>query len=257
MGCGLALDDFGTGYASLAHLKRFPFDSVKIDRSFVTDITVNAGDAAIATAIIAMAHSLGLRVVAVGVETQEQFNCLRALSCDEMQGNFFCAAVAVEAFELRLRSGKRMLLPKPDPDNLSTLLLVDDEHSIRSALSRMLRPDGYRILSADSGEAGLELLAVNNVQVIISDQRMEGMSGTSFLNTVRQLYPDTVRMILSGYTDLAVVTDAVNRGAVFKFLTKPWDDDILREQVRDAFRCHRNEAAGRGQPAAGIDQLNS
>ena len=82
------------------------------------------------------------------------------------------------------------------------------------------------------------MLAINQVQVIISDQRMPGMSGTEFLSKAAQLYPNTVRIILSGYTDLNVVTDAVNRGSVFKFLTKPWDDERLREQVRDAFRRH-------------------
>ena len=83
------------------------------------------------------------------------------------------------------------------------------------------------------------MLAENPVQVIGSDQRMPEMSGTEFLNVVKQLYPDTVRIILSGYTDLGVVTDSVNRGAVFKFLTKPWDDELLREQVRDAFRRYQ------------------
>jgi len=77
------------------------------------------------------------------------------------------------------------------------------------------------------------------VALIISDQRMPGMSGTEFLNIVKELYPDTMRIILSGYTDLEVVTESVNRGAVFKFLTKPWNDDLLREQVRDAFRRYR------------------
>src|SRR5262249_35013134 len=120
-----------------------------------------------------------------------------------------------------------------------TLLLVDDEPGIRSALTRMLRSDGYKILGASGGAEGLELLANNPVQVIISDQRMPGMSGTEVLNIVQQLYPDTVRIILSGYTDLQVVTESVNQGAVFKFLTKPWDDELLREQVRDAFRRHR------------------
>ena len=99
-----------------------------------------------------------------------------------------------------------------------------------------MRRDGYRVLTASSGQEGLDLLALNSVEVIISDQRMPGMSGTEFLNAVKQLYPNTVRIILSGYTDLKVVTDSVNRGAVFKFLTKPWDDQQLREQVRDAFR---------------------
>jgi len=239
IGVGLALDDFGTGYSSLAHLKHFPFDSVKIDRSFVIDITSNPGDAAIATAIIAMAHGLNLKVVAEGVETQGQFNYLRSKSCDEMQGFLFGPGVPAQDFEEQLRSRRRLSLPTPTLSDQRTLLIVDDEQGIRSALIRMLRSDGYRILQADGGQAGLDLLAINDVQVIISDQRMAGMTGTEFLSTVSQIYPNTVRMILSGFTDLKVVTDSVNRGSEFKFLTKPWDDEDLREQVRDAFRRYR------------------
>lgn len=243
IGVGLALDDFGTGYSSLAHLKRFPFDSVKIDRSFITDITSNPEDAAIATAIIAMAHGLKLKVVAEGVETQGQFNYLRAKSCDEVQGYLFGPPVPKDEFELQLRSSRRFNVPAPDPADQRTLLIVDDEQGIRASLVRMLRSDGYRILQADSGQAALDLLALNDVHVIISDQRMPGMTGTEFLSTVSRLYPNTVRMILSGFTDLKVVTDAVNRGSVFKFLTKPWDDNDLREQVRDAFRRYRAPSA--------------
>jgi diguanylate cyclase (GGDEF)-like protein len=243
LGVGLALDDFGTGYSSLAHLKRFPFDLVKIDQSFIADITSNIEDAAIATAIIAMAHRLQLKVVAEGVETQGQCNYLRAQGCDQLQGHFFSPAVAAEAFELLLRSGKRMSLSAPDPADQRTLLVLDDEQGIRAALNRVLRRDGYKILSAASPSEAFDLLAINRVQVVVSDQRMPEMSGTAFLQTVAQLYPDTVRIILSGYTDLEVVTDSVNRGSVFKFLTKPWDDDLLRAQVRDAFRRYRPERA--------------
>jgi len=236
LGVGLALDDFGTGYSSLAQLKRFPFTTLKIDRAFVTDITSVAEDAAIANAIIAMAHGLELKVVAEGVENEGQMTYLRAHGCDELQGNYFSPAVPLEVFDSYLRDRKRMALPVPSPADRKTLLIVDDEPGIRSALNRALRGDGYHILTADGGAAALDVLAVNAVQVIISDQRMPGMSGTEFLNTVKQLHPDTVRIILSGYTDLDVVTESVNRGAVYKFLTKPWDDHALREQVRDAFR---------------------
>ncbi len=117
-----------------------------------------------------------------------------------------------------------------------TLLLVDDEENITSALVRLLRQDGYRILRANGGEAGLELLAKNEVGVIISDQRMPGMTGVEFLGKVRELYPDTVRVVLSGYTELSTVTDAINRGAIYKFLTKPWEDELLRANVEEAFQ---------------------
>jgi response regulator RpfG family c-di-GMP phosphodiesterase len=117
-----------------------------------------------------------------------------------------------------------------------TLLLVDDEENVTLSLVRLLRRDGYRILRASSGEAGLALLAENEVGVIISDQRMPGMTGVEFLSVVKTRYPDTVRIVLSGYTELNSVTEAINRGAIYKFLTKPWEDDLLRAHVQEAFQ---------------------
>lgn len=119
-----------------------------------------------------------------------------------------------------------------------TILLVDDEANILSALARLLRSAGYRILRAGSGNEGLELLAQNEVGVIVSDQRMPGMTGVEFLHKAHGLYPDTIRIMLSGYTELSSVTDAINRGAIYKFLTKPWDDDLLRANIEEAFLRH-------------------
>jgi len=116
-----------------------------------------------------------------------------------------------------------------------TLLLVDDEEDIGAALERLLRHDGYNILHASSGKAGLEVLANHKVGVVISDQRMPGMSGVEFLTQVKELYPQTIRIVLSGYADLDSVTAAINQGAIYKFFTKPWNNDVLRVDVMEAF----------------------
>jgi response regulator RpfG family c-di-GMP phosphodiesterase len=116
------------------------------------------------------------------------------------------------------------------------LLLVDDEINILSALKRLLRQDKYDIMTAVNGDEALDVLNNNPVDVIVTDQRMPGMTGVEFLRLAKESYPDTIRIVLSGYTELQSVTDAVNEGAVYKFLTKPWDDSQLRGHVAEAFR---------------------
>ncbi len=125
------------------------------------------------------------------------------------------------------------------------LLLVDDETNILRSLSRLLRRDSYTILTASSGREGLEILQQQPVQVIVSDQRMPEMSGVEFLSKARELYPDTIRIALSGYTDLNSVTEAVNKGAIYKFLTKPWEDDELRQHISEAFNLYHKNSAHR------------
>lgn len=240
MGVKLSLDDFGTGYSSLAYISRFPFDKLKIDQGFVRDITENPVNAAIATAAIVMARSLNLAVLAEGVETEAQAAFLRARRCDSMQGFLFSQALPVDEFSPLLLANKRLPMAEMPRESAQTLLLVDDEPNILSSLSRLLRREGYTILTAVSPLVAFDLLARHPVQVVISDQRMPEMSGTEFLSRVRQLYPNTVRLVLTGYTDLESVTGAINQGAIYKFLTKPWDDDQLREQIREAFRIAKH-----------------
>ncbi|MBF0417758.1 MAG: EAL domain-containing protein, partial [Magnetococcales bacterium] len=105
MGVKLSIDDFGTGYSSLSQLRHFPFKTLKIDRSFVRSIENNPGDAAIVSAIIAMAHSLHQTVIVEGLETDAQLEIMRSLDCNEMQGYLFSAPTSAEAFTEMLRRG--------------------------------------------------------------------------------------------------------------------------------------------------------
>ncbi|EKT4067133.1 EAL domain-containing protein [Stenotrophomonas maltophilia] len=248
-GISLSLDNFGTGDSSLSALVRYPVDKLKIDRSFIKSAPAGNREAAIARAIIAMGHQLGMTVIANGVESQAQLGFLRRNDCDVFQGYLFGEPMSADAAGMTLR--RRYLRPEAfaetRPDR--TLLLLDDEENVLRSLVRLFRRDGYRILAAGNVRDAFDLLAINDVQVILSDQRMSDMSGTEFLGRVKMLYPDTIRLVLSGYTDLNTVTDAINRGAIYRFLTKPWNDDELRKHIHQAFRTYEEQRRSNAGPA--------
>ncbi|MBV6325498.1 EAL domain-containing protein [Duganella violaceipulchra] len=237
MGVHIAIDDFGTGYSSLAYLKRFPVDTLKIDIAFIREVTSSPDDAAVVDAIIAMAHSLKLEVVAEGVETAAQLAYLGRHRCDQIQGYFYSRPLPAARLEQLLRGDVRLRLPAGAGDAPErTLLIIDDEPHMLTTLQRLLRQDGYRVLTANGAAQAFALLAQHPVQLVLCDQRMEEMSGTELLDKIRQMYPDTFRIILSGYTDLNTIMESVNRGALYRFYTKPWDNRTLRGNIAAAFR---------------------
>jgi EAL domain-containing protein (putative c-di-GMP-specific phosphodiesterase class I) len=108
MAVGISIDDFGTGYSSLSYLKRYPINSLKIDRSFVSDVATNAADAGIVRAVVEMAHGMKLNVIAEGVETKDQFAHLQKYGCDEMQGYWFSRPLPVDAISSLLAEEQKL-----------------------------------------------------------------------------------------------------------------------------------------------------
>ncbi len=119
-------------------------------------------------------------------------------------------------------------------DNQHTVLCVDDEENILHSIRRLLRKEGYRLLTASNGVEALKILEENNVHLVLSDQRMPQMSGTEFLAEVKEKYPDVIRIILTGYTEVDSITESINRGNIYKFLLKPWDDQNLKLEISKA-----------------------
>ncbi|MDH4394147.1 MAG: response regulator [Limnobacter sp.] len=121
------------------------------------------------------------------------------------------------------------------------LLLVDDDPNLLVSLVRLLKKDGYDVHCAHSAREAFDILANHPIDVVLSDHRMPEMSGTDFLEQVKDIYPHTVRLVLSGFAELESVTEAINRGAIYKYLTKPCDDQNLRANIREAFQRHDME----------------
>lgn len=235
IGVKLSIDDFGTGYSNLSYLSSFPFDKLKMDISFVREITCDPGSAAIARTIISLAHNLYLKVISEGVETEPQLSYLRYHGCDEMQGYFFSRPVSAEEFTLLLHEGRHLSTPADQATpSLKTLLILDDEPFI-DGMKKILHSESYRIISATRPSEAFNQLALNHVDIILCDQKLPEMTGVEFLARVRSLYPDTIRIAMSGYADADTVANSFYQNGIYKFLIKPVDKELLLDTVNQAF----------------------
>lgn len=118
------------------------------------------------------------------------------------------------------------------------VLFVDDEVNILKAVQRLLRHEPWTVLTASRASEALELLERSPAQVVVSDQRMPEMSGVDLLSAIRTRHPDVVRMMLTGYTEMNVAVEAINRGEIYRLITKPWNDEELKATLRQAFDHH-------------------
>lgn len=114
------------------------------------------------------------------------------------------------------------------------ILCVDDEQNVLNSLKRLFLDNNYTILTATSGQEGLKILEHEHVQLVISDYRMPAMNGVEFLRKVYKQWPNTVRIVLSGYADTAAIVGAINEGHIYKFIPKPWNDDELKVTLSNA-----------------------
>lgn len=122
-----------------------------------------------------------------------------------------------------------------------TVLFVDDEQNILNALRRLFRAEGYRIFIANGGAEGLAVFEQEHIDLVISDMRMPNMTGAQFLEQVRLRWPETVRILLTGYADMSSTIDAINKGQIYRYIAKPWEDNDILLTVRQALERKRLE----------------
>lgn len=235
MGVSFSIDDFGTGYSSLSYLKKFPISKIKIDKSFVNNITTDSEDAAISQAVISMSHSMHLKTVAEGVETLQQQEFLRSRQCDEIQGHYFSYPLSEVKMHELLRSGSKIDIDKLQKKE-KVLLIVDDNKIMSDKLEHILQSDGYKLLHAYNSSEALKIMATNNVHIIIVDQDLSQMGGVELLRRVRKLYSNTIRILLSSYNDPEIIARAVNESAVHKIISKSLsNNEQMLKDIRAAF----------------------
>lgn len=131
----------------------------------------------------------------------------------------------------------RMASPVSEP----TVLFVDDEGPVLKAMSRFSRGRDWKVLTALSGEEGLAILATQEVNVVVSDMRMPGMTGDVFLAKIKQQYPEVIRILLTGHADVQALENAINHAGIYNYINKPWDDQLLGEVIQGALRFQESE----------------
>ena len=257
LGVSISIDDFGTGFSSLAYLKRFPLDELKVDKSFVDGLGHDSEDTAIVATVMGMAHALDLRVVAEGIETADQASRLRILGCDEGQGYYYARpGSAADIFALLEGAGE---LPVSRPGERVTvrtantfaerILVVDDAADVRQLARSSLVAAGFEVEVASSGEDAIIAASEFKPDCVVLDLNLPGISGLEVCRLIR-LDPEqqhTTIVMLTADRQASEKVEAFSLDAD-DYIVKPFTPRDLVSRVTAAMRR-------RGLPAPAAAEL--
>jgi CheY-like chemotaxis protein len=241
LGVRISIDDFGTGFSSLAYLRRFPLDELKVDKSFVDGLGRDPGATAIVAAVMGMAHALDLTVVAEGVETEAQAAALRNLGCDQAQGYLYARPQSARDLDPLLKQEIVTRGTNPGALGSSTVVVVDDAADVRQLARVSLAAAGFAVHEADRGDEGLELTRRVMPDCVILDVHMPGTSGLDVCRALRA-DPLTSGMTIVMLTADALASDKVEAFAldVDDYIVKPFAPRDLVSRVTSAMRRRRD-----------------
>ncbi len=254
LGLSISVDDFGTGFSSLAYLKRFPLDELKIDKSFVDGLGRDSEATAIVAAVMGMAHALDLRVVAEGVETEDQMVRLRTLGCDEAQGFFFARPGPSRAIDDRLLTeasasagrSKESQRRRAVSAHIGKILVVDDADDVRQLARSSLAAAGFEVREASNGEDAVTMARHFKPDCLVLDVNLPGISGFDVCRALRadSEYARTTIMILTGDAAASEKVMAFSLDAD-DYMVKPFSPRDLVSRVTSAIR-RRGESFASG-----------
>lgn len=252
LGVNLSIDDFGTGFSSLARLRSFPVDELKIDKAFIDDVGDDTDATAIVASVIAMGHALKLRIVAEGVETAGQLERLRHLGCDEVQGYHLARPAPASVVEQLLKDEGRASwrqhaeqAPEPRPGEPTyrpeRVLVVDDSADVRELVVMTLTAVGFEAHEAVDGTSALSAARLLAPDCVLLDVVLPDLSGLEVCRALRAdpATADCTILVLSLVAEAATKAQAFAHGAD-DYIVKPFSPRDLASRVHSAMRCRRD-----------------
>ena len=229
IGVKIAIDDFGTGYSNMSHLKKFPIDKIKIDGSFVTEISHDPRNMAIIDSIVSMSKQLKIEIIAERTETFGQVRLLELHGCNTVQGYFFSRPVTSEEFSALL---KAQYINKEEialfKDDTSHTLIVHYSKTQQQALKRSLANITQDILIADTAHSALDMMATHKIGMVLIAQNLVDTDLLDFLNRIWHLHPETYRVVIAENAESDVLKIAEEEGSAH-FIIKELPVTTARE----------------------------